>query len=518
VRVAEPIALTSIFPYAKLLVRSFHFGDPSHASFNAGILISAFSLSEALTGSFWGSLSDRVGRKPVLLLGCAGTILSLLVLGSSTNFWVALLGRVLGGGLNGNVAVIQSMVGELVKKPEHEPKAYAVMPFVWSIGTTIGPAIGGIFANPSLHFPSVFSKHGLFARFPYLLPNLICGALLLLSILAGYFLLQETHPDLQPRANPFVHDKETVQTPLITLAGASANPEVNAPRESYGTFNQVNIHEEEHWYVNADGSSRPAFPNEKPCVKAFTWQVSMLVIALGIFTYHSMTYDHLLPIFFEDKKVDEISSIAGFDPFHIPGGLGLTSKAVGLILSVQGLIAVFIQGIIFPVTAGWLGIWNIFVTVTTLQPVAYFIVPYLALLPGRLVYPGIYTCLFIRNLLSILAYPVMLILLRHACPAPSVLGKVNGLAASAGAASRTIAPPIAGILYDTGSKIGFSGLAWWGSVLVAMVGVLQLWFVPREKNRNATTIRSPAPWLAKVQPDQEPRDVVRVEVADVMRP
>lgn len=49
-------------------------------------------------------------------------MLSLLIVGFSTNFWVALLGRVVGGVLNGNVGVIQTMVGELVKKPEHERK------------------------------------------------------------------------------------------------------------------------------------------------------------------------------------------------------------------------------------------------------------------------------------------------------------------------------------------------------------------------------------------------------------
>jgi len=69
---------------------------------------------------YWGGLSDRIGRKPVLLLGCAGTLLSLLVVGFAPNFWIALLGRALGGVLNGNIGVIQTMVGELVTKPEHE--------------------------------------------------------------------------------------------------------------------------------------------------------------------------------------------------------------------------------------------------------------------------------------------------------------------------------------------------------------------------------------------------------------
>jgi MFS family permease len=69
---------------------------------------------------YWGAVSDRVGRKPVLLMGCMGTITSLLVVGLAPNFWVALFGRVIGGLLNGNIGVVQTMVGELVKKPEHE--------------------------------------------------------------------------------------------------------------------------------------------------------------------------------------------------------------------------------------------------------------------------------------------------------------------------------------------------------------------------------------------------------------
>ena len=68
----------------------------------------------------WGGLSDRVGRKPVLLLGCFGTLLSLVMVGFASNLWIALVGRAVGGLLNGNIGVIQTMVGELVTKPEHE--------------------------------------------------------------------------------------------------------------------------------------------------------------------------------------------------------------------------------------------------------------------------------------------------------------------------------------------------------------------------------------------------------------
>ena len=79
------------------MVKDFHVGAEHDASFFAGIFIAAFAFAESLTGLFWGGLSDRVGRKPVLLVGCAGTLLSLLVVGFARNFWVALAGRALGG-------------------------------------------------------------------------------------------------------------------------------------------------------------------------------------------------------------------------------------------------------------------------------------------------------------------------------------------------------------------------------------------------------------------------------------
>jgi MFS family permease len=53
-------------------------------------------------------------------MGCFGTIASLLIVGFSFNFWMALFGRFLGGALNGNIGVIQTMVAELVTDPRHE--------------------------------------------------------------------------------------------------------------------------------------------------------------------------------------------------------------------------------------------------------------------------------------------------------------------------------------------------------------------------------------------------------------
>jgi MFS family permease len=180
---------------------------------------------------------------------------------------------------------ISFRVGELVKKPEHEPRAYAVMPFVWSIGTIIGPSIGGYFAEPVQTFPSWFSDTGLFAKFPYLLPNLICSSLLLLSIIMAYFLLEETHPDKQPRGHFEQYDATAVaETPLLPAQGATADAPANLTSESYGTFNAVQVQRDELWRVKSNGEWVET-PADR---KVFTWTVIQFVIALGIFTYHSV--------------------------------------------------------------------------------------------------------------------------------------------------------------------------------------------------------------------------------------
>ncbi len=101
-RLCEPIAFMGIFPYIYFMIQDFHItDDEKKISLYAGMVTSAFTFAEFSTGVFWGRLSDRIGRKPVLLTGLAGTALSVVMFGFSTNLIVALVARALGGLLNG---------------------------------------------------------------------------------------------------------------------------------------------------------------------------------------------------------------------------------------------------------------------------------------------------------------------------------------------------------------------------------------------------------------------------------
>lgn len=92
----------SIFPYVYYMILSFHLSTDTHQiALYVGLVTSAFAFAEFTSGVVWGRISDRIGRKPVLIAGLAGTAISMIVFGLAPNLPIALLGRALGGLLNG---------------------------------------------------------------------------------------------------------------------------------------------------------------------------------------------------------------------------------------------------------------------------------------------------------------------------------------------------------------------------------------------------------------------------------
>ncbi|KAI9685495.1 MAG: hypothetical protein M1822_004353 [Bathelium mastoideum] len=193
----------SIFPYIYYMIASFQItNDDKRIAFYAGMVTSAFALAEFSSGVLWGRLSDMIGRKPVLLCGLAGTGISMVAFGFAPNLPVALLARALGGLLNGNIGVLQTTVAEVVTVEAHQPRAYSVMPFVWCLGSIIGSGLGGTLADPVRNYPTTFHSGSIFARFPYLLPNIVCAGVVVVSLVVGILFLEETHEDKKHRRDP----------------------------------------------------------------------------------------------------------------------------------------------------------------------------------------------------------------------------------------------------------------------------------------------------------------------------
>ncbi|CAE7170292.1 unnamed protein product [Rhizoctonia solani] len=114
-QLSEPIAYTVIYPFIAQFVNETGItgGDGSKIGYYAGMIESIFFLTESMFTLQYGRISDRVGRRPVLLFGLFGQALSIFAVGLSKQFWQLVFSRALSGALNGNIGVMKSMVVEL---------------------------------------------------------------------------------------------------------------------------------------------------------------------------------------------------------------------------------------------------------------------------------------------------------------------------------------------------------------------------------------------------------------------
>jgi Major Facilitator Superfamily len=171
--------------------------DPHMLYVYAGLLASSFSFAQCVASLVYGSLSDRFGRRPILLWGLLANALALLAFGFAQTYWQAMLFRILGGVLNGNMPVAKCYMGE-VTHPRHHQKVFSLVGLVWSTGNVVGPALGGFLAIPADLYPNVFSQTGLFGRNPFLLPCVVMSAIQLSGFVVGFFRLKEPLHTQQP--------------------------------------------------------------------------------------------------------------------------------------------------------------------------------------------------------------------------------------------------------------------------------------------------------------------------------
>ncbi|PYI23874.1 MFS general substrate transporter [Aspergillus violaceofuscus CBS 115571] len=485
----------SIFPYVYQMVESFHVTDNDRKiALYAGMITSSFTFAEFSAGMFWGRMSDKIGRKPVLVMGLIGTAISMIVFGFAPNLATAMVARALGGLLNGNIGVLQTTVAEIVTVKEHQPRAYSIMPFVWCLGSIIGPAMGGALAQPCDNYPWLFQRGTIFDSFPFLLPNLVCVVVLSSGIIVGLLFLEETHPEKRNRRDPGL---ELGNWLVNKFKGSRVNlaEELDVKAETAGDDYFVYDDVPPPEYRSAESSPRLGpmkesddlstdddiegqMKGQKP--KAFTKQVIFNIIAYGILAYHSVSFDQLMPVFLSTPTSTDAASL----PLKFTGGLGLATKKIGFMLAVQGVYSMIAQLWLFPFVVRRFGTLRVFRFVLLVWPPLYFMVPYLILLPEKLQLAAAYLALISKITLHVIAFPATAILLANAAPSSKVLGSINGAAASTASLSRAFGPTITGLLHSKGLESGYSVLAWWACGLVCIIGAFEsFWMEESEREK-----------------------------------
>ncbi|KAI5458310.1 major facilitator superfamily domain-containing protein [Mariannaea sp. PMI_226] len=456
-RLCEPIAFTSIFPYIYFMIEDFHeTDDKNQISTYAGMMTTAFAIAEFSTGALWGRISDKVGRKPIILIALYGTALCMLLLGLSPNIFMALLSRVLAGLLNGNISVMQTVVGEMITVKEHQARAYMVMPLVWGIGSIIGPMVGGALARPCISYPELFPKGSIWDRWPYLLPNLCSAILLFVGATIGALFMEETNP-LIKRRDPALEFGHWI---LSLGSGSHGRDKQQIPA--------TEDEEETQTQPTQDNFGRPGYTKlpKKPQA-VFNRQVVLNIASYGILAFHTMTFDQLFPMVLStEKRTDKHVSL----PFKFVDGYGMDTKEVGFVLSLQGIYSLFATACLFPFVVHRIGALRVFQLAAIGYWTFYFLAPYALLLPDSLRMVGVYLILFWRCSFGSMAYPANAIVLINAVTEKTSLGTVNGIAASTASLCRSFSPAVSGYLYSVGLETGYAGLAWWFNALITVGG------------------------------------------------
>lgn len=118
-----------------------------------GWLMAVYSLMQLLFAPMWGRISDRIGRKPVLLIGIAGLALSFFLFAISTELWMLFAARIIGGILSSaNMPTSMAYVADITT-PEDRGKGMGIIGAAVGLGFIFGPAIGGLFSKVSLNTP-----------------------------------------------------------------------------------------------------------------------------------------------------------------------------------------------------------------------------------------------------------------------------------------------------------------------------------------------------------------------------
>lgn len=151
------------------------------------LLLATFSLMQMLTAPVWGRLSDRVGRRPVLMISMAAAALAYLWLAFADALWMLFAARALAGACAGNIAAAQAYIAD-VTPPEKRAHGMGMIGAAFGLGFIIGPALGGVVAGNQLATADLRS------------PGLIACGLSLAAFLGVLTLLRESLPQgLAPR-------------------------------------------------------------------------------------------------------------------------------------------------------------------------------------------------------------------------------------------------------------------------------------------------------------------------------
>jgi len=458
VRIAEPIAFSQIFPYINEFMDDLHLtDDPKRIGLYSGLVESIFAAFQLTAIYNMAKLSDKIGRRPVILCGIAGMAITSTLFGLSKSLTMMLIVRALAGLCSGNTAVIHAVVGELTD-PSNEAVALPIYGLIWPFGSIIGPLLGGSLSNPATKFPNLLG-YDFLRNYPYFLPCFMSGLLSIIAVMFGYFFLEETSP---AKRRPRVEKTASSNTSSSSLT-------------LYGTMDsREDLPELSESFTMRSLLSRPG-------IRALCGSGFALSFVVGGFDVIFVLYCY--------------SAIKD-------GGLALPVSQIGYALSGSGMLSIFIQLFFMPHLLRNVDKAKLYNFCMAMFPCAFIVLSTLNFIArtgfdeasgtvnphaSGLVWIGIALVLTMVRIGN-LSYSISMILTKEYSPNPASLGTSNGLVQFSMCLGRAISPAFTSSVYALSVDHNWLGGYFWVLIVVtiAIGGVYQSTMIARAGRQSAT--------------------------------
>ena len=145
------LGFSIIIPILPFLVEQYA-PNIKDIALNVGLIMAAYAFCQFIAAPGLGALSDKFGRRPILLVSLFGSIIGYLVMAIGGALWVLFLGRIIDGLTGGNISTVFAYIADITK-PQERGKYYGLLGAAGGFGFMIGPAVGGLTAHFSLATP-----------------------------------------------------------------------------------------------------------------------------------------------------------------------------------------------------------------------------------------------------------------------------------------------------------------------------------------------------------------------------
>ncbi|KAF2098147.1 MFS general substrate transporter, partial [Rhizodiscina lignyota] len=451
IALAEQTALNSISPYLPEMAATFPEVAEGQVGLYVGLIASSFALAQFATNFFWGYLSDRIGRKPVILIGTLLTAACFVAFGFCRTLWQAILVQTFMGLVNGNQGVVSTCLGEITDR-SNQSRAFTYLPVVYGIGGITGPVVGGllvIYDNPF--------KKGEPNPYPYLLPNLLSAVVLIIDFVLSMIFLEESLEEAR-ELPPLGRRIGNLFSWLWQFTGFSTHP--SYLRRRGGKRRSGSGGHSSYDGEDGDASSQISAPELLPNTsgegltksEVFNRDTVLLLVTYFIFQLANISYNSLYPIFGE----------AG-----APTGRDLSTEEIGISLAFAGLITIVFQIGIYGRLREKIGNKTTYRVSLAVFVVAFLLMPWVGYKEedggpnnGKVwLWLELGFVLILKTVASVGGLTSALLLITNSAPTHQVLGTLNGLAQTLSAAGRAVGPFISGSLFSAATRVQPKGEA-----------------------------------------------------------